>query len=52
MELVRSAKTRSNIISKKKFCRPGIATKSPAASPVHVVAVVSKIVLPVLETDF
>jgi len=40
MELVSKAKTNSNIINKKKFCSPGIATKSPADNPAHVVAVV------------
>jgi len=52
IELVNSAKTNNSIIKIKKFCSPGIATNRPAESPAHVVAVVSKMVLPVLETVF
>ena len=52
IELVNSARTNKSIIKIKKFCSPGIATNNPADSPAHVVAVVSKIVLPVLETVF
>ena len=41
----------SAIIRRKKFCKPGMATNRPADSPAQVVAVVSKIVLPVVTTD-
>ena len=51
MELVSRARAIRAIIKRKKFCRHGMATNSPADSPAQVVAVVSKIVLPVVTTD-
>ena len=51
IELVSKANTNNTIIKTKKFCKPGIETNSPADNPAHVVAVVSKIVCPVFETD-